>query len=108
MDKQEKLEQFRKEMIKSQELSQKQIEEGIKDFLTDNPMMQEVVMISREKPFVAGKPIANIVNIARVMIQHPIFKEMVKKALKIADGDYEIIKEHYHNSQKIIDSIFEQ
>ena len=48
MDKQEKLEQFRKEMIKSQELSQKQIEEGIKDFLTDNPMMS-VIMVSRKK-----------------------------------------------------------
>ena len=90
-------------------MEQKQIiEDGIKDFLTDNHMMQEIVMISRKKQFVAGRPIANIVNIARVMIQHPIFKEMVKKALKIADGDYEIIKEHYVNHQKIIDSLFEQ
>ena len=89
-------------------MEQKQIiEDGIKDFLTDNPMLQ-VVMISQKKQFIAGRPIANIVNIARVMIQHPIFKEMVKKALKIADGDYEIIKEHYVNHQKIIDSIFEQ
>ena len=89
-------------------MEQKQIiEDGIKDFLTDNPMMQ-VVMISRKKQFIAGSPITNIVNIARVMIQHPIFKEIVKKALKIADGDYELIKEHYVNHQKIIDSLFEQ
>ena len=89
-------------------MGQKQIiEDGIKDFLTDNPMMQ-VVMISRKKQFIAGRPIANIVNIARVMIQHPIFKEMVEKALKIADGDYKLIKEHYVNHQKIIDSLFEQ
>lgn len=89
-------------------MEQKQvIEDGIKDFLTDNPMLQ-VVMISRKKQFVAGRPIANIVNIARVMIQHPFFKEMVEKALKIADGDYEIIKEHYVNHRKIIDSLFEE
>lgn len=89
-------------------MEQKQIiEDGIKDFLTDNPLMQ-VVMISRKKQFIAGRPIANIVNIARVMIQHPIFKDMVKKALKIADGDYEIIKKHFVYHQKIIDSLFEQ
>lgn len=107
MDKQEKLEQFRQEMIKSQELSQKQIEEGIKDFLTDNPMMS-VIMVSPKKYLMAGRPISNIVSLARMMIQQPMFKQVVKKALAVADGDYKIIRQHYHDSEKVIKSLYEQ
>ena len=107
MDKQEKLEQFRQEMIKSQELSQKQIEEGIKDFLTDNPMMS-VIMVSRKKYLLVGKYTSNVVSLARMMIQQPKFKRMVKDALRVADGDYKIIKQHYHDSEKVINSPYEQ
>lgn len=107
MDKQEKLEQFRQEIIKNQELTQKQIEEGIKDFLTDNPIMS-VIMISQKKHLLVGKYTSNVVSLARMMIQQPKFKRMVKDALRVADGDYKIIKQRYHNSQKIIDSLFEQ
>ena len=107
MEKQEKLEQFRQEMIKSQELSQKQIEEGIKDFLTDNPMMS-VIMISQKKHLLVGNYTSNVVSLARMMIQQPKFKRMVKDALRVADGDYKIIKQHYHDSEKVIKSLYEQ
>lgn len=89
-------------------MEQKQIiEDGIKDFLTDNPIYS-VVMVSRKKYLMAGKPISNVINLARMMIQQPIFKDVVKKALKIADGDYKIIKQHYHDPEKVIKSLYEQ
>ena len=107
MDNQEKMEQFRKEMHKYEEELQQRIEVGVKDFLTDNPMYS-VVMVSRKKYIMVGKPIFNIINLARMMIQQPIFKDVVKKALKIADGDYKIIKQHYRNSEIVIKSLYEQ
>lgn len=107
MDKQEKMEQFRKEMLKYEEELQQRIEVGVKDFLTDNPM-DSVVMVSRKKYLMVGSPIRNVINLARMMIQQPIFKDVVKKALKIANGDHEIIKQHYHDSEKVIKSLYEQ
>lgn len=107
MDKQEKIEQFRKEMLKYEEELQQRIEVGVKDFLTDNPMYS-VVMVSRKKYLMVGKPIHNIINIARMMIQQPMFKQVVKKALAVADGDYKIIRQHYHDSEKVIKSLYEQ
>lgn len=107
MDKQEKIKQFREEIIKSLELEQKQIEEGIKDFLTDNPMMS-AIMISQKKHLLVGKYSSNVVSLARMMIQQPMFKRMVKDALLVANGDYEIIKQHYHDSEKVIKSLYEQ
>ena len=89
-------------------MEQKQIiEDGIKDFLTDNPMYS-VVMVSRKKYLMVGKPISNIINLARMMIQNPTFKWVVKRALTLADGDYKIIKQHYHDSEKVIKSLYEQ
>ena len=107
MDKQEKMEQFRKEMLKYEEELQQRIEVGVKDFLTDNPM-DSVVMVSRKKYIMVGKPIRNIINLARMMIQNPTFKWVVKRALTLADGDYKIIKQHYHDSEKVIKSLYEQ
>lgn len=107
MDKQEKMEQFREEMLKHEKELQQRIEVGVKDFLTDNPM-DSVVMVSRKKYLMVGAPIHNIINLARMMIQQPIFKQVVKKALAVSDGDYKIIRQHYHNPGKVIKSLYEQ
>lgn len=107
MDKQEKMEQFREEMLKHEKELQQRIEVGVKDFLTDNPM-DSVVMVSRKKYLMVGAPIHNIINLARMMTQQPIFKDVVIKALKLANGDYEIIKPYYHNPGKVIKSLYEQ
>lgn len=107
MDKQEKMEQFHEEMLKHEEELQQRIEVGVKDFLTDNPMYS-VVMVSRKKYLMVGKPISNVINLARMMIQQPVFKNIVIRALKLANGDYEIIKPYYHNPEKVIKSLYEQ
>lgn len=107
MDKQEKTKQFREEMLKSEKELQQRIEVAVKDFLTDNPMYS-VIMVSRKKYRMVGKPISNIINLARMMIQQPIFKNVVIKALNLANGDYEIIKPYYHNPEKVIKSLYEQ
>lgn len=80
---------------------QNDVENALKDFVTDNNIMYSAILVSRKKSYFAGDFVMNVINLARAIKKSPVARKCVEEALSAANGNYDYIQKRFKKGQDI-------
>lgn len=80
---------------------QNDVENALKDFVTDNNIMYSAILVSRKKSYFAGDFVMNVINLARAIKKSPVARKCVEEALAAANGNYNYLQKRFKKGQDI-------
>lgn len=80
---------------------QNDVENALKDFVTDNNIMYSAILVSRKKSYFAGDFVMNVINLARAIKKSPVARKCVEEALAAANGNYDYLQKRFKKGQDI-------
>ena len=80
---------------------QNDVENALKDFVTNNNIVYSAILVSRKKSYFAGDFVMNVINLARAIKKSPIARKCVEEALLAANGNYDYLLKRFKRGQDI-------